>query len=93
VQSKYRHLFYFPLRFSRIYPYVCDKGYDGSGVARVWGARGLEFAAPKPIKYILLALKALYIYWLVVHNYNITVLSHAQIWYALNTHQKLKHSK
>jgi len=32
-------------------------------------------------------------YYLVVHHYNITVLSHAQIWYALNTHQKLKHSK
>jgi len=23
-----------------------------------------------------------------VHHYNITVMSHAQIWYALNTHQK-----
>jgi len=23
-----------------------------------------------------------------VHHYNITVLSHVQIWYALNTHQK-----
>jgi len=23
-----------------------------------------------------------------VHHYNITVILHAQIWYALNTHQK-----
>jgi len=28
-----------------------------------------------------------------VHYYNITVLSHAQIWYVLNKHKKLKHCK
>jgi len=26
-----------------------------------------------------------------MHHYIITVISHAQIWYALNTHQKPKH--
>ena len=38
-------------------------------------------------------LKALYIQELGVQYYNITVLSHAQKWYVLNTHKKFKHCK